>query len=137
MISYISYLCSKILEKKVTFEIHIISLLLKTEYRPTLFLRNKVINILHAIIYTSLGILWDCRWIAPSIGIFSPHMICLQKCIYNHETKQSFKFQSDPSSNCFTIDVWNINCWLSTVYFVLSYCFLYLILHKFCRGFDT
>ena len=40
----------------------------------------------------------------------------------NHETKQSSKFQSDPSTNCFTInDVWNINCWLSTVHFLLSY----------------
>ena len=37
---------------------------------------------------------------------FSPQMlICLQKCISNHETKQSSKFQSDTSSNCFTIDV--------------------------------
>ena len=29
----------------------------------------------------------------------------LQKCIFNYETKQSSKFQSDPSSNGFTIDV--------------------------------
>ena len=29
----------------------------------------------------------------------------------NHETKQSSKFLSDPSPYCFTIDVWNINCW--------------------------
>ena len=29
----------------------------------------------------------------------------------------------DPSPNCFTIDVWKIKCWLSTVYFLLSYCF--------------
>ena len=64
------------------------------------------------------GILWDRRWIAPSIGIFPPHMlICLQKCISNHETKQSFKIQSDPSPNCFTIDVWN----------VLSYFFYFFI----------
>ena len=69
------------------------------------------------------GISWDRRWIAPSIGIFSPHMlIFLQICISNHETKQSSKFQTDPSPNC-TIDVWNINCWLSKVYFLLSYIF--------------
>ena len=57
---------------------------------------------------------------------FFPHMlILLHKCISNHETKQASKFQSDPSSNCFTIDVWII--------FLLSYCFfLYLILRKFC-----
>ena len=59
--------------------------------------------------------------------------ICLQKCISNHETKQAFKFQSDPSFNCFTFDVRKINCWLTTFYFLLSYCFLYLILHKFCN----
>ena len=29
----------------------------------------------------------------------------LQKCISNHETKQSSKFQSDPSPHCFTINV--------------------------------
>ena len=48
------------------------------------------------------GILWDRRWIAPSIGI---------------------KFQSDRSPNCFTIDVWNINCWRQQFIFLLSYCF--------------
>ena len=43
---------------------------------------------------------------------FFPHMlIFLQKCISNHEAKQSSKFQSDPSPNYFTIDVWKINCW--------------------------
>ena len=37
---------------------------------------------------------------------FFPHMqIFLQKCISTHETKQSSKFLSDPSPNCFTIDV--------------------------------
>ena len=40
---------------------------------------------------------------------FSPHMlIFLRKCISNHETKQASKFQSDPSANCFTIDVFEI-----------------------------
>ena len=43
---------------------------------------------------------------SPPIGIFLLHMhIILQKCISDHETKQSSKFQSDPSSNCFTIDI--------------------------------
>ena len=44
---------------------------------------------------------------ARPISSVSPQMlIFLQKCISNHEAKQSSKFQSDPSSNCFTIDVW-------------------------------
>ena len=47
----------------------------------------------------------------------------LQKCISNHETKQASKFQSDPTSNCFTIDVWNINCWRQPCISLLSYCF--------------
>ena len=39
------------------------------------------------------GILWDRKWIAPSIGIFSHACgFVLQKCIYTHETKQSSKF---------------------------------------------
>ena len=43
---------------------------------------------------------------------FVPQMLILflQKCISNHTTKQFSKFQSDPSSNCFTIDVWKLNC---------------------------
>ena len=53
------------------------------------------------------GIIWDCRWSPPSIRIFSHKCwFCLQKCISNHETKQASKFPSDPSSNCFTINVW-------------------------------
>ena len=45
----------------------------------------------------------------PLPGFVFPQMlIFLRKCIFNHETKQSSKFQSDPRSNCFavTIDVW-------------------------------
>ena len=38
----------------------------------------------------------------------------LQKLIYNHATKQASMFLNNPSSNCFTIDVWNINSWFST-----------------------
>ena len=77
-------------------------------------------------------ILWDRRWSPPSIRI-SPQTCWLQKCIYNHETKQASKFQSDQSSNCFTIDVWKINCWIQQFisYFLIGF-FLYLILHKFC-----
>ena len=52
----------------------------------------------------------------------------LQKCIYNHETKQASKFQSAPISNCFTMYVCKIKCWKSTLlYFLLSYCVLYCI----------
>ena len=43
---------------------------------------------------------------------FPTHAFLLRKCTSNHETKQTSQFQSDPSPNCFTIDVWNINCWL-------------------------
>ena len=63
---------------------------------------------------------------------FLPTHADFTECISNHETKQTSKFQSDPSCNCFTIDVLNINGWLSTVYFLLSYFLLYRILHKFC-----
>ena len=52
---------------------------------------------------------------------FSPKMlIFLQKCIIsNHETKQSSKFQSDPSSNCFKIDVWKISCCIQQFNFLI------------------
>ena len=41
----------------------------------------------------------------PLSGFFPTHAdFFLRKCISNHETKQASKFQSDPSSNCFTID---------------------------------
>ena len=69
-------------------------------------------------LYTNIylkGILWDRRWSACALcrDFFPTHAdLFLQKCISNHETKQASKFQNDPSSNCFTIDVWNINCWL-------------------------
>ena len=63
------------------------------------------------------GILWDRRWSTPSIRIF------LRKCIFNHETKQASKSQSDPSTNCFKIDIWNINCWRQQFISYLSYCF--------------
>ena len=87
------------------------------------------------ILLTTLKeILWYRRWSPPSIRIFPTHAdFFLQKCISNHETKQASKFQSVTSSNCFTIDVWTINCWLSTVYFLRTFLlFLYHILHKFC-----
>ena len=41
----------------------------------------------------------------PVSGFFPTHADFLRKCISNHETKQASKFQSDPSPNCFTIDV--------------------------------
>ena len=59
-----------------------------------------------------------------SLSGFFPHML-----IFYRNTRSS-QFQSDPSPNCFTINVWNIDCWLSTVYFLLSYCF-------FCISFYT
>ena len=72
---------------------------------------------------------------------FFPNMlIFLQKCISNHETKQSSKFQSDPSPNCFTINVWNINCWrqhfideTSSVAGGLNLCFYRLNRRFWCR----
>ena len=42
----------------------------------------------------------------PQSGLFPTHAdLLIQKCISTHETKHASKFQSDPSSNCFTIDV--------------------------------
>ena len=48
------------------------------------------------------------------------------------ETKQASKFQNDPSSKCFTIDFWKINCWIQHFISYFLTVFLYLILHKFC-----
>ena len=42
----------------------------------------------------------------PLSGFFPTHA----DFFTDHETKQSSKFLSDPSPNCFTIDVCNINC---------------------------
>ena len=54
---------------------------------------------------------------------------------WHHETKYTSKFQSNPSPNCFTIDVWNINCWRQQFTFLLN-CFFRRIcisfLHEFC-----
>ena len=73
------------------------------------------------VLFNVQGILkWGRQWSPPSIGIFPPHMLTfLQQCICYHETKQYSKFQSDPKSNCFTIDV-----------VLLLYCYMYLILLK-------
>ena len=51
----------------------------------------------------------------------------LHKCISTQEIKQSFKFQSDSSSDCFTTGVWKIKWWIHHFIFLLSYCYLYLI----------
>ena len=56
------------------------------------------------------------------LSAFVPMRIFWQKCISTHETKQYSKFLSDPSPNCFTIDVWNINCWRQQFISYLSYC---------------
>ena len=69
------------------------------------------------------------KWIAPLSGFFPTHADLFTAMHSNHETKQSFKFQSDPSPYCFTIDVWK-NCLFLTFILVL----LYLILHvEVCR----
>ena len=73
----------------------------------------------------------------PQSGFFShTFWFFLRKFISNHETKQSSKFLSDPSPNCFTIDVWNINCWRQQFISYLSYFIFciacYGILHEFC-----
>ena len=84
----------------------------------------------HSCLIWFKEILWLRSSKKPALyqDFFPTHADFLRKCISNHdETKQSSKFQSDPSPNCFTINIWNKNCWLSTVYFLLSYCFLYLI----------
>ena len=75
------------------------------------------------------GILWDCWKSPPSIRI------CSHTCwfVYGNTflIMKLTKFQSDPSSNCFTIDVWKINCYNSLFLTFLLF-FLYLILQKFC-----
>ena len=73
----------------------------------------------------------------PLSGFFPHMLIFLQKCISNPESKQGFKFQSDLSPNCFTIDVLKYKLLISTVYFLsfLFFIFLYRILrhlHEFC-----
>ena len=69
------------------------------------------------------GILWDRRWIVPSVGIFSPHMRIFFTEMHLHmKLKQSSKFLSDPSPNCFTIDVWHNRRQQFISY--LSYCFV-------------
>ena len=68
-------------------------------------------------IYVFKGILWDRRWIAPSIGIFS------HTCGFVYRNAFLLLKLSDPSPNCFTIEVWNINCWRQQFISYLSYCF--------------
>ena len=46
---------------------------------------------------------------------------------------EASKFLSNPSPNCFTIDVWNINCWRQQFISHLSYYFFYRILRHFTR----
>ena len=41
----------------------------------------------------------------PLSGFFPTHANFFTEMHSNHETKQASKFQSDPSPNCFTIDV--------------------------------
>ena len=41
----------------------------------------------------------------PLSGFFPTHADFVTVCISNHETKQASKFQSDPSPNCFTIEI--------------------------------
>ena len=69
---------------------------------------SAILLILYYI--TIKGILWDRQW--------KPALL-------------SGMFQSDPSSNYFTIDVWK-KWWIHHFIFLPCYCYLYLILHKFC-----
>ena len=50
--------------------------------------------------------------------------------ISTQETKQPSKFQSDPSSNCFTIDVFNNKMMNSSIYFLT---FLLLFVSHFTQ----
>ena len=55
------------------------------------------------------GILWDRRWIAPSIGIFSHTCgFVYRNAFLLMKLSNPHKFLSDPGPNCFTIDVCNI-----------------------------
>ena len=56
-----------------------------------------------------------------------PHiLICLQKCIFNHETKQASKFQSDPSSNSQSMfEKQNVESKHFISYFLIVFCILF------------
>ena len=69
----------------------------------------------------------------PLSGFFPHMLICIQKCISNHVSKQSSKFQSGPSYmyNCFTIDVWKINFCMQQFFLSFFLIVIYLIWHIF------
>ena len=46
----------------------------------------------------------------PLSRFFPTHADFFTECIFNHETKQASMFQSDPSSNSFTIDFLFVFC---------------------------
>ena len=64
----------------------------------------------------------------PLSGFFPTHAEFFTE-MHTMKLSKPPKFQSDPSSNCFTIDVWNINCWLhiapSILNFYLERCFFF------------
>ena len=54
--------------------------------------------------YCLKGIVWDRRWIAPSIGIFSPHMLIF----FLRNAFLIIKLSNLPSFRA--IHIWKINC---------------------------
>ena len=67
----------------------------------------------------------------PLSGLFPTGADFLQKCIYNHETEkfpEVPKFQNDPSSNCFTIDVLTFLLLFVSYFNQVLECFDYVII---------
>ena len=76
-------------------------------------------------------ILWDRQWTLPSIWIFfHTNDLFLHKCISINKTKQSSKFQSDPSSNCYNRRLKN-KLLHSTVYFLTFFFVVVVVLECF------
>ena len=77
------------------------------------------------------GILWEHPW-KPAIYRYltsyhidaAAHLFFTEIHFCSRNFKESYQFQSDPSSNCFTIDVWKIKWWIHHVIVLLSYCYL-------------
>ena len=70
---------------------------------------------------------WDRQWSPPSIVIFSHKCWCVYRI---YKTTQSYKFQSDLSYNCFTIDVWKLNCYMQLfILLIIDYWLLLFVSH--------
>ena len=82
--------------------------LFKQSCRIQLWVSDRDFDFIGNIIVNLKGILWiwDSRWIAPSIGIYShTHIFFYRNAFLLMKlSNQSSKFLSDQSPNCFTIE---------------------------------